>query len=67
MGDDMGCLKGGAHDYQWNEESKGQVCSKCGRVAPFQPVSYEELLIENAELNEEIAKLECLLQQTHRI
>lgn len=38
------------------------ICVKCGLLAPYQPVTIEKLIAENAKLTEQIANLEAVLE-----
>lgn len=65
MEGEMGCRCGGAY----GKINGRLVCVKCGLLAPYQPLAIEKLITENdklkaenAELTEQIANLESILQ-----
>lgn len=60
----MDCPLGGTHDYQWDKELLKNVCSKCGKVSPFETMpTYLELVQENSLLKEKIKEMESLLNK----
>jgi len=49
----MACHKGGVCDFVWDDKLRKMVCSKCNKVALYQPVDMGRLIAEHKRYFEE--------------
>ena len=57
-GDKVGCKCGG--HYVW--DNKQLVCSFCGKVSPYQPVDYGQLLAEHKRFFDKLAQIKDIIE-----
>ena len=57
-GDQVGCKCGG--HYAW--DGKQLACSVCGKVSPYQPVDYGQLLTEHKRFSDKLAQIKDVIE-----